>query len=296
MQVRQQASQAFPKSCENYGFTTPFHLYRPTTLKAFLKTLKTSPKKSLSQNFLIDKNILDKIIVSAKIKPKEPILEIGPGPGVLTDALLNAKASVIAIEKDLNFYHALKRWNSPELTPICGDVLNIDLKALLKTQIKVVANLPYHITGIFLQKFLPLEEKISSLILMVQYEIAERILAKKGTKNYSSLTLFVQFYAKAKFLFKVKPTSFYPKPKVNSALIELTLKKRDPKTSSPLFLIRKAFNQRRKTLRNSLSAFYPPSKIGAALTKIGHSSKVRSQELSLEDFHRLHLHLLESTK
>ena len=279
-------------SSKDPSFQSPFfHLYRPKALKALLDTLKTSPKKSLSQNFLIDKNIVDKIITNAKIKPKETILEVGPGPGVLTEALLQANASIIAIEKDFHFYHALKKWNHPELRLLHEDILKVDLTSILKTQIKIVANLPYHITGIFLQKFLPLEKHISSLALMVQHEIAERILAKKGSKNYSSLTLFVQFYAKAKLLFKVKASSFYPKPKVQSAFIQLTLKKRNTQAADPLFLIRTAFNQRRKMMRNSLSTFYPTAKIEASLIKIGQSSTARAEQLSLEDFQRLSLHL-----
>jgi len=266
-------------------------LYQPKALKKLLEDLKTHPRKSLSQNFLIDGNIVRKIIDASQVQNGDQVLEVGPGPGVLTEALLEKGASVTAIEKDDRFFQALEEWNHPELTVIHQDFLRTDLLSILKDQTKVVANIPYNITGILLQKLLPLGKQISSLTLMVQKEVAERLVAKKGTSSYSSFTLFASYYSSPKLLFTVEPTCFYPKPKVTSAVIQLKLREVDESAPSPLKLIRKAFHQRRKMLRASLKSLYPASKVESALKEMGLPETTRPQELSLEEFRQLHGYL-----
>ena len=134
-------------------------------------------------------------------------------------------------------------------------------------------------------------KQIASLTLMVQKEVAERLVAKKGTQNYSSFTLFASYYSTPKLLFSVEPTCFYPKPKVTSAVVHLDLKEVDEKAPSPLLLIRKAFQQRRKMLRASLKSLYPATQVEEALRKIGLPETARPQELSLDDFQKLYTQL-----
>jgi len=263
-------------------------LYQPKALKKLLEDLKTHPRKSLGQNFLIDGNIVRKIIDSSTVDEGDHVLEVGPGPGVLTEALLEKGALVTAIEKDDRFSAALKEWQHPNLTIVHEDFLRVDLPPLLKNKTKVVANIPYNITGILLQKLLPMGKQIASLTLMVQKEVAERLVAKKGTNNYSSFTLFAAYYSTPKLLFSVEPTCFYPKPKVTSAVVQLTLREVDEKAPSPLQLIRKAFQQRRKMLRASLKSIYTATQIESALKEIGLPETARPQELSLEDFQKLY--------
>ncbi|MBF5058893.1 16S rRNA (adenine(1518)-N(6)/adenine(1519)-N(6))-dimethyltransferase RsmA [Candidatus Neptunochlamydia vexilliferae] len=271
-------------------------LYKPSELHQFLKELGIHPKKGLSQNFLIDGNILNKLVAAAQLTPGEQVLEIGPGPGVLTEALLEAEAKVIAIEKDEKLAEHLRRFQNVEI--IVDDFRNVSLKHLLKGKTKVIANIPYSLTGIILQELLPKRELITSIHLMVQKEVAERCTAKKGTKNYSSFTLFTDYHADAKLLFTVPRTCFYPKPKVDSAILELKLK--PPPVSAPyepLFeLIRAAFQQRRKMLRASLKTFASIEDVNPALHQIGHAETARPQELTLQDFSDLWFALSKGQK
>ena len=263
-------------------------LYQPTALKKLLSDLKADPRKSLSQNFLIDGNIVRKIISASEVQEGDSVLEIGPGPGVLTEALLHEGANVLAIEKDDRFYEALTTWNNPALTLVHRDFLKVDLPPLIKPHTKVVANIPYNITGILLQRLLPMGKSISSLTLMVQKEVAQRITAQKGSKDYSSFTLFASYYSEPKLLFTVEPTCFYPKPSVTSAVIHLKLKEVDDSAPSPLPVVRKAFQQRRKMIRSSLKTLYPANQIEAALQEIGLSPTARPQELSLDEWINLY--------
>lgn len=262
-------------------------LFKPSELHAFLKEMDIRPKKGLSQNFLIDGNILRKMVESAAIEPHDLILEIGPGPGVLTEALLKTDAEVIAIEKDPNLAHHLNRLQNGKLQIISSDFRSVCLPSLIQNKkAKVLANIPYHLTGIILQTLLPMHTQIESIHLMIQKEVADRCTAKVGTKDYSSFTLFTQYHSTPAVLFKVPPSCFYPKPKVDSAVLELKLKAPLFKTPyAPLFtLIRAAFQKRRKMLRSSLKTFASPNQIEAVLSQIGKSPTSRPQNLTLEDF------------
>lgn len=259
-------------------------LYRPSELRAFLNSLGISAKKSLSQNFLIDKNILDKICNLADIHPGDQIIEIGPGPGALTEALLERGAQVLAIEKDKTFAQALRRF-SQNLVVLEEDFLTLPLEKYLQNnqKYKVVANLPYQITTPILTKLAPLHSYISSLTVMVQKEVAKRFVAPPNSKDYSSITLFLQFYGKTSYGFTVEPTCFYPQPNVQSAVVRIDLAP-PPSVSPELFfhLTRSAFKQRRKMLRTSLKTLYP--QIETALSALGFPTTVRPEQLTLSDF------------
>ena len=264
-------------------------VYQPTQLHAFLNSLNTRAKKSLSQNFLIDGNILRKIVKTADVQEGDLVVEIGPGPGALTQALLQAGAHVIAIEKDPVFAEALERLQTEDhrLTVLCEDVLATSFETQIPRTAKVVANLPYHITSPVLARLLPLQTLFSSITVMVQKEVGERMTASQGTSAYSSLTLFMQYYCAATYSFTVEPTCFFPAPKVQSAVIKLELKESRKEIDAERFflLTRSAFGKRRKMLRSSLKEVFPA--IESALLRAGIPGTSRPEELLLTDFIRL---------
>jgi len=264
-------------------------LFRPSELFSFLNASGLKAKKHLSQNFLTDGNILQKILHAANVRPGDVVVEIGPGPGALTEALLTAQAKVIAIEKDPSYASALSRLQKENrLVVIQEDALHVDFEAILLKQspAKLISNVPYHITTPLIASLLPLKHYFISLTLMVQKEVAERICALPKTKDYSAFTLFVQYYAQATYCFTVAPTCFSPRPSVYSAVIRLDLKEKTPKVPPESFFpfVRAAFQQRRKMLRSSLKQFAPPKMIETSLQEIGVSPQARPEELSLEEF------------
>lgn len=249
----------------------------------FLNSIGTSPKKGLSQNFLIDQNIVRKIVQTAGVQKGDIVLEIGPGPGALTALLLEAGATVYAIEKDPVLADALSRFQTPDnrLTVFCDDALEFSFEKIPFQ--KVVANLPYHITTPLLEKCFNVP--FASLTLMVQKEVADRIFAKNGTKDFGSLSLFAQFYAHLKNKFLVPPTCFFPKPGVDSTVIHL--EKREPIANCPSSffpLMRRSFQQRRKMLSSSLKDFAPAQKIKDSLTSLSLRSDARPEMLSLDEW------------
>lgn len=251
----------------------------------FLNSIDVKPKKSLSQNFLIDENIVKKIIKTAEINEGDLVLEIGPGPGSLTKPLLDSGAEVFAIEKDNAFAAALKRFQSEKgrLHIFHGDALDFSY-ATLPSGLKVVANLPYHITTPLLERLFERGSLFKTLTLMMQKEVADRLAAKPSTKDYSSLTLFTQFYTEIKTRFTVSASCFYPKPKVASAVVHLEMRKEWPLSDpKPFFsLVRKAFQQRRKMIRTSLKGSFSEGKIDKSLKDSGIDEKARPEMLSLE--------------
>ena len=266
-------------------------LYKPSELQAFLKSHGMAAKKGLSQNFLIDGNIVHKIVQTAAIAPQDRVLEIGPGPGALTQALLETGANVTAIEMDQGFATALKRLQTEDgrLQVITGDVLTFPMKDFLATlgkKCKVVANLPYHITTPILTQLLPLHEGIDTFTIMVQKEFADRMTAQVGTADYSSFTLFLQFYSSVISSFKVSPNCFFPRPKVHSAVVHCQLHPPPLRVGVEAFfqLTRAAFGKRRKMLRSSLKEHYDAEKVEKALGQMGRLPTTRPEELALIDF------------
>lgn len=258
-------------------------LTNPSELMRFLDTLGVHPKKGLSQNFLIDGNILRKIIQEAEVHPGDLVVEIGAGPGALTEALIEARADVLAIEKDPVFARALHRFN--EIKVFEGDVRDFPFEALPR-QGKVVANLPYHLTHAILTLLVPKTALFTSITVMVQEEVARRITAKPGTSAYGSLTVFLQFYSNPRYAFTVSHHCFYPKPKVDSAVVTFELKKPPVVKDEEAFFdfVRTAFSQRRKMLRNTLGQIFTSQKVVEALERLSLNPQARAEELSLEDF------------
>ena len=268
-------------------------IVNPSELKKFLNDHGINAKKSLSQNFLIDANIVSKIISAAEISNNETVLEIGPGPGALTEKLLETEAVLFAVEKDKFFAKLLSRLKNNKLKIFQEDILNFDIENNIPKKTKLVANLPYSLTSNILQRFLPLHEFFSKCIVMVQEEFARRITASPGNKDYGSFTVFTNFYSKPKYLFKISPKCFYPQPKVSSAVISLTLSPppKVPSIKKFFTLTRTAFGQRRKMLRSTLKKIYHPEDIVLALEKLKINPQARPEELSLQNFIDL-LHLL----
>lgn len=269
-------------------------LYKPSELLQFLESLNLRPKKGLSQNFLIDGNIIRKIIQVSHVEEGDIVLEIGPGPGSLTEALLQAKAHVIAVEKDNDLASALKRFKTEEnqLDIYCEDVLEFDIKStlapLLKSnkKAKVIANLPYHITTPILATLVEMEELFSSITVMVQDEVARRFVAKPNTKDYSSFSLFLQFFSNPYYAFQVSKRCFFPAPKVQSAIVVLQLKTPPQVSSQQAFFImtRTAFAQRRKMLRSSLDSLYDKNTVSEALESLHLRNDARPENLTLQNW------------
>jgi 16S rRNA (adenine1518-N6/adenine1519-N6)-dimethyltransferase len=253
----------------------------------------------LGQNFLKDPSVVEKIIVSANIQPEDFVIEIGPGEGVLTEKLAKYAKRVFAIEIDHILAKKLeeKFENTPNVEIINADILKINLAKLVINhqspviEYKVVANLPYYITSPIIRLFLEAEIKPKEMILMVQKEVAERIVSEAG--KMSILAVSVQYYAQPSLLFEVSKKSFCPIPKVDSAVIKIaniSQNSTDPEKIKRFFrLVRAGFCSKRKTLANNLASSFKLDKktITEKLEKVGLNSNVRAQELGVEKWKEL---------
>ncbi len=312
-----------------------FNLTNSDEIKTFLSKRNFAPNKFLGQNFLIDKKVLDKIIAAAGVKEGDNVIEIGPGLGVLTQALLAKGANVAAIEKDKDLIPALEE-NLREfknLKIINGDFLQVDFEKLISDfglggstskcdleveppskrlsnlaarAYKIISNIPYYITSPALRKILSADAKPQEIVFLVQREVAERISAKPGQMSF--ISVFVQFYGAPSVEQIVKPESFWPAPKVESAILKIVLDKNPALEGSELKdfwrLARIGFSSRRKTLANNLAAGFfafgesavgghiPREKIKEILKSFGFTDKTRAQELSAEDWLKLRKKLL----
>lgn len=259
-------------------------------------------QKKYGQNFLIDTHVLDKIIDAAEITAEDFVLEIGPGIGTMTQYLCENAGQVVAVEVDQNLIPVLEETLSgyDNVTVLNEDVLKVDIAELAQNYnqgkpVKVVANLPYYITTPIIMGIFEAHVPLESITVMVQKEVAERMQASPGTKEYGALSLAVQYYAKAEVVANVPPNCFMPRPKVGSAVIRLTCHKDRPVTvrdEAFLFrVVRASFNQRRKTLVNGLGndAALGVTKEQAvqALEKMGLQPDVRGERLSLQEFAQL---------
>jgi len=257
-----------------------------------LKTNKFWAKKSLGQNFLVDNEALNKIVEAAEIKPDDFVIEIGPGLGVLTDELNGKAKKIIAIEKDQELAEYIKDKKFEKLTILNQDVLTTNIPELVGDQkYKVVANIPYYITSKIIRLFLEQEEKPELMVLLVQKEVAERICAEPG--DMSVLAISVQYYARPEIIDIVPANSFFPAPKVDSAIIRITRIEQSiasSKNEKEFFrLVNIGFASKRKTLSNNISAGYRIDKKKAAdiIRSVGFNENVRAQELSVEDWKKL---------
>lgn len=254
-----------------------------------MKHFKVHPKKSLGQNFLKDENVARKIIASLNLKPGDCILEIGSGTGILTKYLIQEAANVVGVEVDKNLVAQLLEQYGAATNFLLyhDDILKISFDNILpgEQRWKAVANLPYHITSPVLFKLFEQRHFFENATLMVQKEVAQRMIAKPSTKAFGILSVFSQYYAEAKILFDVSKHVFFPRPDVTSAVVQLEFKKFDllNKYEEPVFrkIVRGAFNQRRKMLRNSLLAI---SDLVLDLQKIDFDLEQRPEQLSVSDF------------
>ncbi len=259
-------------------------------------------KKRLGQNFLINGDIIESIIDFADIKPEDTVVEIGPGVGFVTEQLVKHARKVIAIELDEEAVKELEKLNAPNLEIIHKDILKTDLSELCEGKIKIVANIPYYITSPIIAHLLgevdDLENKnrnkITDIILMVQEEVARRMVADENSpsKQYGLLTILSQFWAKVELLKLVGRKSFYPAPKVNSALVRLTVREKPLLDLTDYSHFRKTvkagFSQRRKNIKNCLvSSGFSKENVKNALEKLGLDENVRGEKLSIEMFGRL---------
>lgn len=268
------------------------------TTKAIINQYGFSFQKRFGQNFLIDTNIIEKIIDGSMITKEDTVIEIGPGIGSLTQMLAEAAGKVIAVEIDKKLIPVLEDTLSvyENIKIINEDILKLDLGSVLEEEgiasVKVVANLPYYITTPIIMGLLEKSLPIETITVMIQKEVAERMDAEPGTKSYGSLTLAVKYYAETDLVAIVPPGCFIPRPKVGSAVIRLR-KLENPsvkvKDEQLMFqLIKGAFAQRRKTFINSLTGSqqlpYEKDQIMAAMDSIGLDPRIRGERLSLEQF------------
>ena len=256
-------------------------------------------QKKFGQNFLIDAHVLEKIIASSGITKEDCVLEVGPGIGTLTQYLSEAAREVISVEIDTNLMPVLKETLSacPNVTVINQDILKTDIRAIAEKYnegrpLRVCANLPYYITTPIIMHLLEEHLPVRSITVMVQKEVAQRMQAGPGTKDYGALSLAVQYFSEPKITANVPPNCFIPRPNVGSAVIHMEVREAPPypvNNEKLLFdLIRAAFNQRRKTLANAVgnAPFVQAGReeTAAALTRIGLKENVRGEALTLEQF------------
>ena len=278
-------------------------LGNPQNTIEILKKYDFMFQKRFGQNFLIDTHVLEKIIKSAEITKEDLVLEIGPGIGTMTQYLCENAREVIAVEIDKNLIPILENDTLAEydnVTIINEDILKLDLNALVKecnggNRIKVVANLPYYITTPIIMGLFESHVPLKNITVMVQKEVADRMQAGPGSKDYGALSLAVQYYATPYIAANVPQNCFMPRPNVGSAVIKLTLHEEPPvevKDERLMFaLIRASFNQRRKTLVNGLTNAAELSltkeEVQSALEQMGLSATIRGEALTLEQFAEL---------
>lgn len=275
------------------------NLASPRVIKEILSEYEFRFSKSLGQNFLIDEGALAGIISGADISKDDNVLEIGPGFGTLTQRLCEAAKKVVCVEIDKTVIpileENLKDFDNFEI--INDDVMKIGIKEIVKEKfgtenVKVAANLPYYITTPIIMMLLESKIGFKSITVMVQKEVAKRLCAKEGTKDFGAISLAVQYFCNAEYLFDVPNTSFMPPPKVTSAVVRLDLldKPRVSVKKEEMFFktVKAAFAQRRKTLLNALSnagfSGFSKAEISAALEKISIDGKRRGETLSIYEF------------
>lgn len=267
-------------------------------IRSELREYGLFPKKRLGQHFLIDRNILNKVIRSAGVEKEDVVLEVGPGLGEMTLALARQAKKVIAVEIDSKLVAILeeKTRDHPNVEVVKSDILKVKFDQFLKREgqpIKVVANLPYQISTPLLFRFIESKEVFSTFSLMLQREVAERLAARPGRKEYGSLSVLTQSFFDLSIRFFIKPSAFFPPPKVESAVLQMAWRK------MPLLetndegwfkrVVKACFGYRRKTLANSLkhSGLTLPESIESKMMAIGIDPRRRPETLSIQEFVKL---------
>ena len=250
---------------------------------------KVSPLKRFGQNYLQDQNIIKKIISEIDPKENELIIEIGPGQGAITQKLLESKANLTAIEIDKRVIDELQT-RYTDLHLLQSDFLKLNLNQFIDSsekKLRVVGNIPYNITSPILFKLFENNTIVSDSVFMVQYEVAKRMTAKMGSKDYGILSVLLEYFGITKLAFKVSPNVFYPKPNVDSAVVHIYFNdKRDNPEFNLMFksIVKSAFGNRRKTLKNSLSNGIFTE---VNFSKCGIDLSLRAEQLNVDDFIQL---------
>lgn len=270
-------------------------LSNPQVTIDIIKKYNFAFQKRFGQNFLIDAHVVNKIVAAADITKDDIVLEIGPGIGTMTQYLAEAAGHVYAVEIDKNLLPVLDETLSEydNVTVVNNDILKVDIRELVgDREVKVVANLPYYITTPIIMGLFENHIPASSITVMVQKEVAMRMQAGPGSKDYGALSLAVQYYAKPYIVANVPPNCFMPRPNVGSAVIRLTKHEKPPvevEDEALMFrLIRASFNQRRKTLQNGIhnaaNLSFSKEQVVDALNALGLPESVRGEALTLEQF------------
>ena len=264
-------------------------------------------RKNYGQNFLIDSHVIDKVIDASEIDKDTEVLEIGPGIGTLTEYLAEAAKSVTAVEIDDKLIPILEKNLSKydNVKIIHGDILKQNIAELFEGRhFKIVANLPYYITTPIIMELLESRVPADSITVMIQKEVADRMQASPGTKDYGALSLAVQYYSEPYLAANVPPNCFMPRPNVASAVIRLRRREEPPvevEDERLMFrLIRAAFNQRRKTLANAIKNFegmtFSREDVENALTASGIDTRIRGEALGLKEFAEISNYLVKIDK
>lgn len=260
-------------------------------VEQILNSFDISVKKKYGQNFLLDQNILNKIVNTLPKEDMKNVIEIGPGLGFLTKEITKIATKTVLYEIDDEMVSYLLRQDLPNTT-ICNiDVLKIDVKKEVESHfenecVSLVANLPYYITTAILTKFLTESPNVNKMVVMMQKEVAQRICGKPKTKDYNALSVFIQYYSNAKIAINVPAASFYPAPEVESSVVLIERKEiKNKAINEDAFnvFVKDIFAQRRKTLMNNVSKTkYPKETVKNILDAQGYSQSVRSEELSVD--------------
>ena len=265
------------------------------SIKKELAEYDLIPRKRWSQHFLVDRNILNKVIRTAQVEKEDVVLEVGPGLGEMTLALARQVKRVIAIEIDPKLVAILnkKMKDYPNAEVVKGDILKVDFRQFLKREghpIKVVANLPYQISTPLLFRFIESKEAFSTFTLMLQKEVAERMVAPPGRKEYGPLSIFIQIFLDVSIRFFIKPFAFFPPPKVESAVVHMVWKEKPTIEANDeewfKRVVRACFGYRRKTLVNALkhSELFLPEPVELKMEAIGIDPRRRPETLTIQEF------------
>lgn len=260
--------------------------------QAFFRENRISPRKQLGQHFLINPDVLSIIVDAGEVTQSDVILEIGAGLGCLTSALGQTAKSVIAVEVDRRLHIELESQfkHDEHIQIINADILDVSLPSIIPQHAhpKVIANLPYGITTPILWKLLEHSDILSNCILMMQWEVAERIIATPGGKDYGSLTIGISYYADTELIVRLSPDNFYPAPKVDSALLRMSMLNAPRVVVSDevhfFRVVREAFRGRRKMLKNSLRRFAPAEDLSSIFIELNIAPERRAETLDITEF------------
>lgn len=273
-------------------------MLRASDIRRIFRDHGLSPKKWMGQNLLVSRSYLNRIVEAAQVGPGEPIVEVGAGLGVLTEGLVECGALVWALELDSGFFRLLqeKFTGVPNVELIHADALKYDFRALAATlgKLRVVANLPYNISSRLVFRFLDNRDIFDSLCILLQKEVAERLVAEPGTRDYGALTVLLGAFGEARLLFNIPGKAFFPVPEVRSTLIRISFSDAPPVPVSDakllIRLVKTSFAGRRKTLRNTLKKGVKPDVSPQMVTQAAQDAEIdlsrRAETLSPQEFGR----------